>query len=413
MSKTLVYFSTCGLTDAGAPTPFLLQELPWLLARFDRVALCDHTGVAELTEPAPECVRVSRPALGGLRAWLRAPFYPELWRELARLKKDGMLSPVHAAKLLIFTVRGFRMRYWAETLFRKGEQTTLYSLWMSYDGFAAALCRRGHPDMRAVARGHAFDIDRTRNPMNPYLMKRFLAKTLDGLYPIGADARRKLLDCAPVPEGKLRVLGLGSSGGEATARLPAPFYGDGVLRVVSCSSLVAVKQVPLLIDALAGWKGAPVRWTHVGGGPEEAFVRAYAAQKLGGLSGVTYQITGTVPKEQVQLIYAEQAFDAFVNVSRSEGVPVSVMEAMRAGLPVVAPDIGGLPELVDGENGRLYPPEGGAEAVREALAWLAGLPRERAEALRAASQARWNERCRSDRLLEMLFPEAAKEAGTK
>jgi len=406
MKKTVVYFSSCGLDGAGAPTPFLLQELPWLLSRFDRVVLCDRSGVAELTAPAPLRVDVSRPAAGGLRAWLKAPFYREFWRELARLRRNGRLTPVNAGKLLLFTVRGFRMHYRAETMLGNDEQTTLYSFWMSYDGFAAALCKRKHPAMRAVARGHAFDIDTARNPMNPYLMKRFMARTLDGLYPISGDARTKLLACADVPAGKLHVLGMGSSGAQAAQRFPAPLYEGGVLRIVSCSALTALKQVPVLIDALAGWQGGPLYWTHIGGGPEEAYVRAYAKQKLSGKPELRYQITGTVPKEQVQLIYAEHPFDAFVNVSRSEGVPVSVMEAMRAGLPVIAPALGGIPELVDGAVGRLYPPEGGADAVRGALAWLAGLPRGEAEALRAASQARWNERCRSDTLLETLFPAA-------
>ena len=84
------------------------------------------------------------------------------------------------------------------------------------------------------------------------------------------------------------------------------------------------------------------------------------------------------------------------------------MEAMRAGIPVIAPAVGGIPELVDDRIGRLYSPEGGAEAVLAALTALAGLPRKEAEALRAAAQSRWNERCRSDLLLARLFPEAAK-----
>ncbi len=112
----------------------------------------------------------------------------------------------------------------------------------------------------------------------------------------------------------------------------------------------------------------------------------------------------------MQAIYASRPFDAFINVSRSEGVPVSILEAMRAGLTVIAPRVGGIPELVDGQIGRLYAPEGGAEAVREALGWLAGLSRAEAETLRAAAQARWNERCRSDALLAKLFPEVAGEA---
>jgi len=187
-------------------------------------------------------------------------------------------------------------------------------------------------------------------------------------------------------------------------------YADGIFRIVSCAAVIAIKQVPVLIDALAMWQGGRVRWTHIGGGADEKAVRTYAAEKLGALHQIEFEITGAVARERVQRIYAVQPFDVFVNTSRSEGVPVSIMEAMRAGLPVVAPAVGGIPELVDDVTGRVYAPEGGAQAVLDALLQIASLSPEAAEAMRAASQARWNERCRSDMLLETLFPEAKKGA---
>ncbi|HNW85658.1 MAG TPA: glycosyltransferase [Candidatus Limiplasma sp.] len=408
MKTTVVYFSSCGLDGEGKPDPFFLQELPWLLSHFDRVVLCSYYGVADVTEPRPERISVQRPALGELRAKLSAPFSPLFWQELKHLYREGRLTPVNAAKLLLFTYRGRMLANWVCAVLRPEETATLYSFWMSYDGFAAALCKKRRPALRAIARAHHFDINREANPMNPYLMKTFIGEQLDAIYPISRDAVEHLTACASIPAQKLHVIALGSKGDEARERFPAPFYQDGVLRIVSCAAVIERKQIPVLIDALALWRGGRVRWMHIGGGPDEKTVRAYAAQKLGEMHNIEFEITGRVDQEQVQHYYAVQPFDVFVNTSRSEGVPVSIMEAMHAGVLVVAPRINGIPEMVDERFGWLYPPEGGASAVLATLEAVAALPRETAETMRAASQARWNEYCRSEKLLETLFPNAAK-----
>ena len=45
--------------------------------------------------------------------------------------------------------------------------------------------------------------------------------------------------------------------------------------------------------------------------------------------------------------------DLFINLSSSEGVPVSIMEAMSFGIPVIATSVGGNPEIVNNNNGYL------------------------------------------------------------
>jgi colanic acid/amylovoran biosynthesis glycosyltransferase len=124
---------------------------------------------------------------------------------------------------------------------------------------------------------------------------------------------------------------------------------------------------------------------------------------------VTYAFTGELRPEQVRSLYETQPFDAFINTSKSEGIPVTIMEALYAGIPVIAPAIGGIPELVDSEVGCLYGPDGGVSAVIAALRAVYDQTAEKAERMRAAARARWKERCAIDALLPQLFPDETEE----
>lgn len=413
--RTLLYISNCGVDARGNADPFLTQELPWLRRHFDRVLMVSYHGVADLTREAPGPIRTAAPGAAALRGALGALGDRELWRELRRLGREGKLNPVNGMKLLLFAIRGRKLHLWTEYWLRGLAEagTTLYAYWMSYDAYGAALSKAGHPGLRFIVRGHAFDIDPGRNPMNPYLMKAFIAGQAEGLYFISHRAREQYLAYGRefTPPEKVKLAALGSGGEPVGKDREPPFWaGKGeprVFQLVSCANILEIKQLPLLVDALAAWQGPPLHWTHLGGGPLEPELRAYAASRLGDRPGVSYEITGALSPAQVEEAYQERGFDAFVNTSAMEGVPVSIMEAMRFGIPVVAPKVGGIPELVDECFGLLYDPAGGAQAVGEALARLAALPREEALAMGRAAQKCWEVSWRSEALLPLLFPKEA------
>ena len=81
------------------------------------------------------------------------------------------------------------------------------------------------------------------------------------------------------------------------------------------------------------------------------------------------------------------ASDLMVMSSLTEGLPVSIMEAMSQGLPIVATAVGGVPEAVtDGRNGLLVP-SGSPEALAEAIGRVAGDDALRERLGRAALEA--------------------------
>jgi glycosyltransferase involved in cell wall biosynthesis len=126
--------------------------------------------------------------------------------------------------------------------------------------------------------------------------------------------------------------------------------------------LKAPKDGVTLARALRKLEPGAYRAAIVGDGPDRTAVAAElgdAGELLGERDDVAEQLARA---------------DVFVLSSRSEGLPMAILEAMAAGLPVVATAVGGIPELVaDGETGLLVPP-GDADALAEALRRLVADP---------------------------------------
>ena len=62
---------------------------------------------------------------------------------------------------------------------------------------------------------------------------------------------------------------------------------------------------------------------------------------------------GYVPNVEIMQFMEESNVDVFINLSTSEGVPVSIMEAQSYGIPVIATNVGGTGEIIDKDNGIL------------------------------------------------------------
>jgi glycosyltransferase involved in cell wall biosynthesis len=77
--------------------------------------------------------------------------------------------------------------------------------------------------------------------------------------------------------------------------------------------------------------------------------------------------------------------------SVSEGLPMSLLQAMSIGIPAIVTDVGGMAEVVRLSGGGLLAPVGDSAAMAEAIVTMAGDPDLRAELSRRAREAYWAE----------------------
>ncbi len=173
--------------------------------------------------------------------------------------------------------------------------------------------------------------------------------------------RRLALSKGVAKTGQLHVVYNGVRDVEAELRADA---GGEPLRIISLARFEEPKDHSSLLRALATIRSHAWQLDLVGDGPREARMRVLA-ERLGVADRVRF--LGYLADPAPALSQAR----IFVLSSRSEGFPRSVLEAMRAGLPVVASDVGGVPEAVaSGENGLLVP-RSDPQALATALVSLA------------------------------------------
>ncbi len=205
------------------------------------------------------------------------------------------------------------------------------------------------------------------------------------------------------PAGSAHSAGSPDSTGSAErdARSRAARAGEGFVLIVGrMGSTERYKGHDELLEALpAVARAVPgARLVIAGGGDDRPRLEARAAEI--GVAGRTH-FTGFVSEAALAELYRRAA--VFAMPSRGEGFGLVYLEAMRAGLPVVALDGTAAAEIVvPGETGLLVPPDDPVRALAEALSDLLGDPA-RARALGAAGHERWLRCFSAERFREGLF----------
>lgn len=111
--------------------------------------------------------------------------------------------------------------------------------------------------------------------------------------------------------------------------------------------------------------GQQIEWTHFGNGVErQKFIERVAHEFPPNARGY---FPGYQTQQHLIQTYLEKPTDVFVNVSSTEGTPVSIMEAISCGIPVIATAVGGNVEIVREKNGLLLSKNPTPDEIADAL----------------------------------------------
>ncbi len=372
---------------------FLEDEIRFLGKEFDSVHIfsLDRSKDEPATRPIPENMTSTPIGKFSRGSKLRMPVYtlkgmlhrspfPEKTTNLKQQLMKNYISGKSGSEAKIILKH-------LEQILKAGDHICIYSYWFFNHAMIAcrlkkALQKKGYV-VKAFSRAHRYDIYAELNSVNYIPYQKPMLSVLDGVYSCSEDGRRYIVNKygKTACSNKVHVSRLGTL--EHGVHMQEDFTK---LHFVTCSRLSDIKRVSLFAKAFvlfhqemqkrqnAAESDAPslensinpgnIHWTCMGGGEEYEEICSII-EKAGLTDCVTF--TGMIAHDDVIQFYKDHEVTFFVNVSTSEGVPVSIMEAQSFGIPVLATDVGGTAEIVNEENGHLLPVELTPETLSQVM----------------------------------------------
>ncbi len=234
-----------------------------------------------------------------------------------------------------------------------------YSYWLDEGAMAAAFLmqRDGTP---SVSRAHGWDVYPMRHPYKYLPFRSFLASSGLVVCPISKHGEKSLRE-----QGfkNVNLFYLGTHPIKKTESKDS----QSTKTLVSISSFIELKRVQRIASIfLQLYQRDPTwKWHHFGDGPLKDEVKGWLE-----MSGVQeYFFHGRQSNETIRCWLSERSHKTiFINQSTTEGIPVSMMEAMSVGIPCVGTNVGGVSEIIDdGNNGLLHDVDSSIETIAQLI----------------------------------------------
>ena len=231
----------------------------------------------------------------------------------------------------------------------------LYSYWFSFATLGFALFKnktQNQNNYTFISRAHGYDLfELERNILIPY--RSFTLSQIDTVYSVSKTGTEYLQLKYPEFSPKIKTAYLGVE----SLSVAKQKQNENELICISCSNFASVKRIPLIYESLNQFAlhkpHIKLKWIHFGSGKQLTSLKNLI--EINKMSNITVELRGFVAPAQLHEWYATHEVDIFINLSISEGLPVSLMEAIGYKIPILATDAGGTNEICNPETGYLLP----------------------------------------------------------
>lgn len=268
----------------------------------------------------------------------------------------------------------------------------LYSYWFDFGAMASIIIKKYfNKNIKCVTRTHGGDSYEHEQKDNYQPYKKWMDKYIDRVF----FASKALYDYyirkfAGTHKNKYVLSKLGTENPYILKDTENSVSENKCINIVSCAFIEQRKRINLIILALSKITDISIKWVHIGDGIDKNEIENMAKNLLENKENITYNFMGHLDNNSVKKYYYDNYFDCFLSTTESEGGnPVSMMEALSFGIPVIASNVGGVPELVNNETGILLDPDNCVEELINALHKFALMTNSEKETLRKSCRKYW------------------------
>jgi glycosyltransferase involved in cell wall biosynthesis len=342
----------------GPGEQFLETEVKYLALAYETVIIIPMT-IGENKRKVPENVKIInnhmyarynkfyalKYAVWSRLFWHEIVYRPSVLKRLSSIKL--LIGSIGLAKMVFKEVHAELINQVAADF--KG--LTIYSYWLRPSAILGCMLKEKYNTVKLVSRAHGGDLYEDRRSDNYLTLRKYLFSNIDLICPISKNGAAYLEVKYNLPASKISIFKLGVDDPKFTTKMSTI---PNVFQLVSCSFLSPVKRLDLIIQSLSKFghlnENCMVYWNHLGGGPDKKRLRGLT-DKLP--RNIRSRFWGSLPNKEILNYYSKNEVDLFINVSSSEGIPVSIMEAQSFGIIVAATNVGGVSEIVSNKNGFL------------------------------------------------------------
>lgn len=223
-----------------------------------------------------------------------------------------------------------------------------YSYWFSSWAIILSLLKDKSIINSYISRAHGFDLYEERYENNSIPYQLYKLDKVRSVFTVSKNGEYYLKHKYPTFNNKIENSYLGTK----DYGINSNFSGSEI-HVVSISNLIDLKRVHLIFEILQSIS-INVIWTHIGDGP---LIETFKSKINTLPENIKAEFIGQLNNFEVISFLQKTYITFLLNVSEFEGLPVSIMESISFGIPIIATNVGGTKEIVKDVTGVLIPSE--------------------------------------------------------